>query len=77
MVDGLILLISSITGFVFSSERPASSICFGFPWASDRAVSAPSPPWLAPVITTIKYQPCIDQIAEPSEPATTVRRSIY
>lgn len=44
--------ICSITGVIFDSVRPAKIIWAGLAVARDKAVSAPSPPLEAPVMTT-------------------------
>lgn len=45
-------LISSMTGWILESDRPARMISVGDAAAKEMAVSAPSPPWLGPVIRT-------------------------
>lgn len=49
---GLMDAISSITGVILDSVRPARIIWAGLAVARDKAVSAPSPPFEAPVTMT-------------------------
>jgi hypothetical protein len=54
VMDGLILLICSMTGVIFASFRPARIICFGFAPASVMASCPPIPLWLGPLIRTVQ-----------------------
>lgn len=49
---GLMDAISSTTGAILDSVRPARMIWAGLAVARDKAVSAPSPPFEAPVTMT-------------------------
>lgn len=52
LVEGLMVLISEITGVTLEAVRPSRMMFDGFPAARKRAVWAPRLPAVGPVITT-------------------------